>query len=236
MSKRYEVRAEARQAIGGGAGRQLRRAGKVPAVIYGAGRPAQPVTLDAIEIGRNLATEAFHTALLEVKVGGVGELAILRDVQMHPFRPQALHVDFQRVHENEKLHIAVPLHFIGADVCPGVKLQGGILSHLMNNVDIACLPRDLPEYLEVDVSQLTLNQTLHLADVKLPEGVESTALAHGENHAVAAVQAAKVIEEAAPAEAAPAEAAAAAPAAGGAQPAAAAKGAVAKGKEGKEKA
>jgi large subunit ribosomal protein L25 len=227
MSKRYEVNAATREKFGGGAGRQLRRSGKVPAVIYGAGRPAQALTLDAIEIQRSLGTEAFHSALLEVKVGGASELAILRDVQRHPFRPQVLHVDFQRVNENEKLHLSVPLHFAGADVCPGVKLGGGILSHLMNNVDVTCLPRHLPEYLEVDVSQLQLNQTLHLSDIKLPEGVEITALTHGDNRAVASVATAKVVEEAAPAEAAAAEAAAATTAAG-AQPAAAP---AAKGKE-----
>lgn len=220
MSKRYEVKAEVRQATGGSAGRQMRRTGKVPAVIYGAGRPAQSLALDAIAIGRNLDTEAFHSALLEVKVGGASELAILRDVQRHPFRPQVLHVDFQRVSENEKLHLSVPLHFNGADLCPGVKLQGGILSHLINNVDVTCLPRHLPEYLEVDVSQLVLNQTLHLTDIKLPEGVEITSLSHGENHAIASVATAKVVEEVAPVEAAPAEAVAATPAAGSAQPAA----------------
>lgn len=230
MSKRYEVRAEARQAVGGSAGRQLRRAGKVPGVIYGAGRPAQAVTLDAIEIGRNLDTEAFHSALLEVKLGSASELAILRDVQRHPFRAQVVHVDFQRVSENEKLHLSVPLHFLGADVCPGVKLQGGILSHLLNNVDVTCLPKHLPEYLEVDVSQLSLNQTLHLSDIKLPEGVEVTALTHGDNRAIASVAMAKVVEEAVPSEAVPAEAAA--PAAG-AQPAAAAPAAKGKEKEGK---
>jgi large subunit ribosomal protein L25 len=228
MSKRYEVQAVAREAVGGSVGRQLRRSGKVPAVIYGAGRPAQALELDAIAIGRSLDTEAFHSALLEVKVGGASELAILRDVQMHPFRPQVMHVDFQRVSEDEKLHLSIPLHFVGAEVCPGVKLGGGILSHLMNNVDVVCLPRHLPEYLEVDVSQLQLNQTLHLSDIKLPEGVEITALTHGDNRAVASVATAKVVEEAAPAAEAAAAETAAAPAAG--QPAAAAAPA-AKGKE-----
>jgi len=188
MSTTIQLNAELREAKGTGASRRLRHAGKVPAVIYGAGRDPVNLSLDHDEIFHNLENEAFHTAILEVRAGGDSQQAILRDVQMHPFKPRILHVDLQRVSATEKLHMKVPLHFVGDETCPGVKTQGGLVSHLMNEVDVTCLPSQLPEYIEADVSNLHLNESLHLSELKLPEGVEITSLAHGgEDHAVASV-------------------------------------------------
>jgi large subunit ribosomal protein L25 len=220
MAAKFEITAESREVKGKGASRRLRHAGRVPAVIYGAGKAPQMVTLDQIVMKRHLDNEKFHTAILDVKVGSTTDQAILRDWQMHPYKPVVLHVDLQRISATEKLHMRVPLHFIGQDVAPGVKLEGGIATHLMAEVDITCLPKDLPEFLEVDMSSLHLHQSLHLSDIKLPAGVVITSLAHGgDDLAVAAITIVKVVEEVAPVVAevaAPAEgAAAAAPAAEG---------------------
>lgn len=198
MSTNYEIKAEPRDANGTAAARRLRNEGKVPAVMYGAGKDNQSLSLDQNEILRNLESETFHSAIIQVSMQSGAEKAILRDVQMHPIRKQVLHVDLQRVSETEKLHIAIPLHFVGEDVAPGVKLEGGIMSHLVTEVDVECLPADLPEFLEVDVSGLHMNDTVKLSDIKLPEGVEITAFAHGgEDQTVASVappQAAEVEE------------------------------------------
>lgn len=219
MAAKFEIVAEPREVKGKGASRRLRHAGRVPAVIYGAGKDVQMVTLDHNLMKRHLDNEKFHTAILDVKVGSTSDQAILRDWQMHPFKPVVMHVDLQRISATEKLHMRVPLHFVGQEMSPGVKQEGGIATHLMSEVDITCLPRDLPEFLEVDMSGLHLNQSLHFSDIKMPPGVLITSLAHGgDNLAVAAITIVKVIEEVAPvvAEAvAPVEgAAAAAPAEG----------------------
>jgi large subunit ribosomal protein L25 len=217
MAAKFEITAESREVKGKGASRRLRHAGRVPAVIYGAGKAPQMVTLDQTIMKRHIENEKFHTAILDVKLGSQTDQAILRDWQMHPFKPVVMHVDLQRISATEKLHMRVPLHFLGQDVAPGVKLEGGIAAHLMNEVDITCLPKDLPEFLEVDMSNMHLHQSLHLSDIKLPEGVVITSLAHGgDNLAVAAITTVKVVEEVAPVvaeAAAPAEGAAAAPAA-----------------------
>ncbi len=196
MSTQYQIQAFARTGKGKTLNRQYRREGKVPAVIYGAGKDNQDLLLNHNEIKRNLDTEGFHAAIIDVKTEKGTEQAIVRDVQMHPFRAQVMHVDFQRVSASEKLHMAVPLHFIGGDECPGVYNEGGIETHLMNEVDIECLPADLPEYLEVDISGLELHESAKLTDIKVPEGVVITALQHeGEDQAVASILAPKVIEE-----------------------------------------
>lgn len=196
MSTDFQVTAELRDLRGTGASRRLRRAGKVPAVIYGAGKENVALLLVHQEMLHQLKTEAFHTAILKVNVGGKSEQAILRDVQMHPYKPQLLHVDFQRVSATQEIHIKVPLHLLGGEDAPGVKILAGILSQLMNDIEIVCLPKDLPEYLEVDVSALDLNDSVHLTDIKVPEGVTITGLAHdGEDLAVASVLPAKIIVE-----------------------------------------
>ena len=197
MSEQFEVAAQVREAAGTGESRRLRRQGKVPGVLYGAGQPNVHITMDHDEMRHKLAVEAFHTAVIAVKTGRKTDKAILRAVQMHPCKLRIVHIDFQRIKETEKLHLKVPLHVSGDDVAPGIKTQGGILGQLINEIDISCLPRDLPEYLEVDVSGLEINQSLHLSDVKLPEGVEISSMAHGgEDLAVVAVNAPRVeVEE-----------------------------------------
>jgi len=221
MSAKYELTAEPRSGKGTGASRRLRHTGMVPAILYGAGKPATMISLNHNQMLRNLRTESFHTAILSVTLGGETDQAILRDYHMHPVKPQVLHVDLQRISATEKLHMSVPLHFTGEAVAPGVKQEGGIVAHLMTEVDVTCLPKDLPEFLAVDLSELHLNQSIHLSDIKLPEGVQITSLAHGgDDLAVVAITAVKVVEEAAPvAEEAAAPAEGAAPAAGAAAPA-----------------
>ncbi|MDQ5887118.1 MAG: hypothetical protein RL210_1258 [Pseudomonadota bacterium] len=181
----FEVIAQARAEQGSGASRRLRNAGRVPAIVYGAGKDAQAVTLDHNTIYHALRVEAFHASVLSLNVDGQVEKVLLRDVQHHPFRQLILHVDFQRVDPNAKLHIKVPLHFINADLAPGVKLGGGIISHVLNEVDVSCLPADLPEFIEVDLANLGAGQSIHMADLTLPKGVELVALHRGDNQTVA---------------------------------------------------
>lgn len=227
MSAKFEVTAEPRSAQGTGASRRLRHSGKVPGIMYGAGKPPVMVSFNHNTMLRNLQQEKFHTSILTVNYDGAADQAILRDYQMHPFKPLVMHVDLQRISATEKIHMRVPLHFVGQDVAPGVKLGGGIVSHLMTEVDVTCLPHQLPEYLEVDMSNIELNQSVHLSDLKLGEGVQITTLAHGgDDLAVATITTVRVEEEApvaAAAEgavAAPAEGAAAAPGAAPGAPAA----------------
>jgi len=188
MSTDYQINAEPRSESGKAASRRYRREGKIPAVVYGAGKENTSLLLDHHEIFHNLETEGFHSAVIKINVGKQTEQAILRDVQMDPVKPNVLHVDFQRVSATEKLHIAVPIHFVGEEEAPGVKTEHGILSHMINEVDVSCLPADLPEYLEVDVSGLNVGDSVNLSDIQVPEGVELTALMHeGEDQVVATV-------------------------------------------------
>lgn len=196
MSEQYVLTAHSRQERGTAHSRRMRHQGQVPAVVYGAGKENLALSLNHAEMLRNVSVEVFHNALLALSVDGKSEQVILRDVQMHPFKPLIMHLDFQRVSATEKLHIKVPIHTVGGDVAPGVKLEGGIVSHLITEVDISCFPKDLPEFLDIDISELELHQSVHLSDIKLPDGVEMTALAHGgEDLAVAGVSPAKVIED-----------------------------------------
>lgn len=196
MSVQFELEAKPRELKGTPAARRFRHNGQVPAVIYGAGQKNQELLLSHNELMHQLGVEAFHSAVISIKTNGGVQKAIVRDVQMHPYKPIVMHVDFQRVSETEELRINVPLHFLGEDDCPGVKLEGGIVSHLATDVEVVCLPGNLPEYLEIDVSGLHLHQSLNLSDIKVPEGVELTALAHGgEDQPILAVHAPRVAEE-----------------------------------------
>jgi large subunit ribosomal protein L25 len=179
MTTNFELSAEKRDAKGTGASRRLRRAGKVPGIIYGAGKEPEMVNFDHNKVFHLLENEAFHTSIINVKTDSGSQKAVLRDVQHHPFKQLIMHMDLMRISASEKLHMLVPLHIKGEDVAPGVKLEGGIVSHLITEVDVQCLPSDLPEYLEADVSELHLHDSLHLSDIKIPEGVELTSLAHG---------------------------------------------------------
>jgi large subunit ribosomal protein L25 len=178
-SKRYAIAAEARADVGKGASRRLRKSGKVPAIMYGGGQAPTSVLLDRNEVMRNVAEEAFLSSILTVKLDGTELQAVVRDVQVHPARKQVLHMDLQRILANEKLRMTVPIHFLNEASAKGVKEGGGIVSHLLTEVVVSCLPKDLPEYLAVDIINLELNQVLHLSDIKLPEGVEIPELAGG---------------------------------------------------------
>ncbi len=180
-----EIDANKRALQGKGASRRLRVDGKVPGVVYGGEDAAQSIELDHNNLFHKLKLEAFHASVLSLNVDGVKEQVLLRDVQMHPYKPQVLHVDFQRIDTDKKIHMKVPLHFINAELSPGVKLAGGMVSHVLTEVDISCFPQDLPEYITVDLSEMAAGSTLHLSDLKLPENVEIPALIRGDNLPVA---------------------------------------------------
>ncbi len=210
---KFELNAEKRDVKGKGASRRLRRDGKIPAVMYGANKDAVMLTLDHNALYLQVKNEAFYSSILTVNVGKDKEQAVLRDIQMHPFKPRIAHIDLQRISATEKLHMRVPLHFINQETAPGVKQQGGIVSHLMSEIDITCLPKDLPEFLTIDMGNLSLNQSVHLSDIPLPEGVTITSLTHGgDDLAVATITAIREEVEVAPVAAAEAAAEGAAPA------------------------
>ena len=175
-------KAEKRDAKGTGASRRLRRTGRVPAIVYGADKDAQQVTLDHNEIYHLLRKEAFHASVLTMDLDGEKGNVVLRDTQWHPFRQQVLHLDFQRVTAGEKLHLKVPLHFVNDEVSPGVKLQGGMITHVMNEIDVTCLPKDLPEFIEVDLKDIEASASIHATQLNLPAGVEL--VLHGEDDPV----------------------------------------------------
>lgn len=179
MSDDFDLIAEIREDQGKGASRRLRHQGKVPAIIYGAGRPPRLLSFDHNKVLQQLEDESFYSSVLNVKVGSKSQAVILKDLQRHPAKPRIMHMDFQRIVEDEEIKMNVPLHFIGEEVAPGVKTGGGKVSRLMTEVEIVCLPRYLPEYIDVDVSALELDEMLTLSDIKLPEGVEIPALAQG---------------------------------------------------------
>jgi len=185
----FEVIAQARAEQGSGASRRLRNAGRVPAIVYGAGKDAQAVTLDHNSIYHALRVEAFHASVLSLNIDGQVEKVLLRDVQHHPFRQLVLHVDFQRVDPNAKLHIKVPLHFVNADIAPGVKLGGGMVSHTMNDIEVTCLPQDLPAFIEVDLQNLQAGHSIHASELAFPPGVSP--VLHGEDYVVVSIPARK---------------------------------------------
>ena len=182
MSINFEITAEKRDDQGKGASRRLRRAGKVPAILYGGDKQPEAIALDHNELWLNQEHEAFYSHILTVKLDGRDEKAILRDLQRHPYKQQILHVDLLRVNENKPIRVHVPLHFVNETTAPGVKLGGGIVNHLMVEVEVECLPKYLPEHIEVDLGHLALDQSIHLSEIKLPEGVSIVALAHGAGH------------------------------------------------------
>jgi large subunit ribosomal protein L25 len=179
-----EFKAQNRVDQGTGASRRLRRANKVPAIVYGGAAAPQAIELDHNEIYLALRKEAFHASVLTLDIDGKKELVQLRDNQVHAYKAQVLHIDFQRVDAKQKMHIKVPFHFVNADVAPGVKLGGGIVSHVMNEIEVSCLPADLPEFLEVDLKDLAAGHSIHVSDLKLPKGVAT--VLHGQDNPVVA--------------------------------------------------
>jgi large subunit ribosomal protein L25 len=186
MSESFTVVAEARADAGKGASRRLRRLeGKIPAVIYGADKPAQSLTLIRKDFEHMLENEACFSSILEVQVGGESQNAIIKDIQRHPAKGFPMHADFLRVRMDQAIKVNVPLHFLNEEQCAGVKLEGGMIQKQATDIEIQCLPKDLPEFLEVDMLEVELGQIVHLTDITLPEGVISTALEMGEDHDLA---------------------------------------------------
>ena len=191
---KFEISANKREAQGTGASRRLRRMGRVPGIVYGGTEGPVNIELDHKALLQNLRNEKFHASILSLELAGGKQQVLLRAVNMHPFKLQVQHVDFQRVLKDRKIHMKVPLHFVNADKSPGVKEQGGIASHVLNELDIVCLPDDLPEFIEVDLSNLTVGHSLHVRDLLLPKGVE-LALHKAENPVVATVVIPSLITE-----------------------------------------
>jgi large subunit ribosomal protein L25 len=182
-----EIEAIPRSGQGKGASRRLRHGGRVPGILYGAGQPARAIELDHKDLALKLKQEAFHASILSLSLDDQKLQVLLRDYQMHPWRPQVLHVDFQRVARDQKIHMKVPLHFTHADIAPGVKVGGGSVNHVMSELDVICLPDDLPEYIEVDLSNLQMGHSVRLSELTLPKGVESSQLRGGDDAVVVTI-------------------------------------------------
>ena len=187
MKEAFVVEAEVRSAHGKGASRRLRKEGKVPAIIYGGKGEPQPIAVNHNELSKQLKIEAFYSHILTVKIGGASEQAVLKDLHRHPVRDEIMHMDLQRVLADQLLRMHVPLHFKGAEIAPGVKTGGGIIEHHLIQVEVECLPKDLPEFIEVDLSALGVNEAVHLSQLKVPEGVTLVELKHDNDVSVAAV-------------------------------------------------
>lgn len=216
-----EVVAQSRKEQGTGASRRLRRTGMVPGILYGGKKPAVTIELEHKALYHQLRNERFHASILTLALDGAKEQVLLRAVNMHPFKLEVQHIDFQRVSADEKVHMKVPLHFVDAEKSPAIKEQGGLITHVLSEIDIRCLPADLPEFIQVDLSQLAVGHSIHARDLQLPKGVE-VAMKGTENPTVASAQipkaaiaeeeeaaaaaAATGVEGAAPAEAVPAAA------------------------------
>ena len=196
MKHTFVVNAEARNDQGKGASRRLRREGKVPAVLYGGNDGAKALSVGANDLKNHLKTEAFYSAILKLKLDGVEQQVVLKDLQRHPLRTHdILHLDFYRILADKLLRRNVPLHYVGSDIAPGVKTEGGMLEHLLNEIEVECLPKDLPEFVEVNVSEMKLGDTVHVAQLTLPEGVKAVSTIRGEDPAVASCHIIVVEEE-----------------------------------------
>jgi large subunit ribosomal protein L25 len=186
MSDQFELHAEVRNDLGKGASRRLRRtADLVPAIIYGGKKDPQPLTLIRKDLEKSLENEAFYSHVLSINIGGTAEKAILKDLQRHPARNDVMHADFLRVDDAVAIKVHVPIHFLNETTCHGVKMQGGMIQHQVTDIEVQCLPADIPEYIEVDMIDVHTGDIIHLSDITLPEGVTSVALALGEDHDLA---------------------------------------------------
>jgi len=181
-----EISARKRDAQGTGPSRRLRRTGRVPGILYGGAQGPVNIELDHKDLYFNLRNERFHASILTLDLGGAKEQVLLRAVNMHPYRPQVQHIDFQRVQKDRKIHMKVPLHFVNAEKSPGVKDQGGVVSHVLNELAVTCFPDDLPEFIEVDLGNLSVGHSMHVRELALPKGV-ALALSKDENLVVATV-------------------------------------------------
>ena len=189
-----EISARKREAQGTGASRRLRRTGRVPGILYGGEHGPVNIDLDHKDLFQNLRNEKFHASILTLDLGGAKEQVLLRAVNMHPYKLQVQHIDFQRVSKDRKIHMKVPLHFVNAEKSPGVKEQGGVVNHVMNELNVTCFPADLPEFIEVDLSSLTVGHSVHARDLTLPKGVEAV-FHKAENPVVATVVVPALVSE-----------------------------------------
>ncbi len=192
----FTVKAKSRSEKGKGASRRLRRlANTVPAIIYGGDTAPEMIMIEHNHLNKLLENEAFYSHILTVEVDGKKEQAVLKDMQRHPFKPRVLHLDFLRITGKEKITMHVPIHFVGEEKAPGVVDDQGVLTHMVSEIVVRCLPKDLPEFIEVDLSQLGLGDNMHLSEIKLPKGVESVELAHHHDLVVANVHIPRAVEE-----------------------------------------
>ncbi len=189
--------AQLRDDMGKGASRRLRHAKKLPAIVYGTGKDPVAITLLQKDVQHELPNEDFYSQVLSLNIDGTSEDVLLRDIQHHPYKQEVMHMDFIRIDQKQVVHVHTPLHFIGEDVAPGVKTEGGVISHMMMEVEMECLPKNIPQHIEVDLSEMHLGDIIHLSDLKLPAGVEILALKHGEEYdtAVVSLHARKVAAE-----------------------------------------
>jgi large subunit ribosomal protein L25 len=191
---KFQVEARKRTLQGSGASRRLRREKRVPAIVYGGAAGPQLIDIDHNEILLNLGKEAFHASVLTLNIDGVAESVVLRDSQRHPWKPLILHCDFQRVDAAHAIHQRVPLHFINADIAPGVKISGGNVSHTHSDIEVSCLPQDLPAYIEVDLQHLEAGHSIHASELVFPAGVKP--VVHGDDYVVVSIPAKKAAAEA----------------------------------------
>ena len=192
---KIEINAKERKSKGTGASRRLRHIGTTPGILYGGEKGSISLEIDSKELFMQFRHEAFHASILSLNLEGKKESVILRDFQMHPVRNNIQHIDFQRINENEKISVKVPFHFINEDTAPGVKIEGGLVSHIMTEIDISCLPKDLPQYIEVDLGELAMGESIHLSEITVPEGVELTSLTDENDPAITSISKPKVVVE-----------------------------------------
>jgi ribosomal protein L25, Ctc-form len=203
--QKLEITAQSRSEEGRGASRRIRRAGGVPGVVYGGDAEPMPITLDHNELYHSLRKEAFHSSILTITLDKKPMQALLRDFQMHPYKQQVLHVDFMRVDPKRRITMRVPLHFINGELSPAVKLEGALINQIMNELEVSCLPKDLPEYIDIDLSEMTVGAAIHVSSLKLPAGVTAV-VPHGLDPTIVTASVVKeevITEEEVPEEAAP---------------------------------
>jgi large subunit ribosomal protein L25 len=191
------LNATLREDMGKGASRRLRHAKKLPAIVYGTGKDPVSITLEQKDVQHKLPNEEFYSQVLSLVVDGKAEDVLLRDIQHHPYKQEVMHMDFIRIDQKQVVHVFSQLHFVGEELSPGVKTEDGVISHVMTEVELECLPKNIPQHIEVDVSEMHVGDIIHLSDLKLPEGVEVLELKHGEDHdsAVVTMHVRKVVEE-----------------------------------------
>jgi len=192
-----ELNATLRDDMGKGASRRLRHAKKLPAIVYGIGKDSVSITLEQKDVQHKLPNENFYSQVLSLNIEGKAEDVLLRDIQHHPYKMEVMHMDFIRIDQKQVVHVHTPLHFIGEDVSPGVKTEDGVISHVMMEVEMECLPKNIPQHIEVDLSEMHVGDIIHLSDLKLPEGVEVLALKHGDDNdsTVVSMHVRKIVEE-----------------------------------------